>query len=112
MPLFKSTAISSDTKSFTFHLSHGPFHNIQKWYLNIVKLEKNSFGRPTFLNEPKEYAANLKRHEDNPKTNEAVTIASFQPDKIPFTFTAGKGNNYYEFSNDKLQSDQYYGVFL
>ena len=29
MPMFKSTTLSSDTKSFTFHLSHGPYHNIE-----------------------------------------------------------------------------------
>ena len=31
----------------------------------------------------------LKRHQDNPEANEAVTIAEFEPDRVPFTFTAG-----------------------
>ncbi|XP_063688111.1 dentin sialophosphoprotein-like [Bolinopsis microptera] len=112
IPLFTSTTISSDTKSFKFHLSHGGFHGIQKWFLNIVKLEKNEFGRPTFLNEPKEYALDLKRHQDKPESNEAVTIAEFEPDRVPFTFTAGSGDRYYEFANDRLDSNQYYGVFI
>ncbi|KAL5250855.1 hypothetical protein ACHWQZ_G016559 [Mnemiopsis leidyi] len=112
MPMFKSTTLSSDTKSFTFHLSHGPYHNIENWYLNIVKLEKNSFGRPIFVNETKELAAHLKTHNDDPRTNDAVRIAQFQPDKVPFTFTAGAGNRFYTFPNDRLQSNQYYGVFI
>ena len=29
MPMFKSTTLTSDSKSFTFHLSHGPYHNIE-----------------------------------------------------------------------------------
>ena len=54
----------------------------------------------------------LKRHQDNPEANEAVTIAEFEPDRVPFTFTAGSGDRYYEFANDRLDSNQYYGVFI
>ena len=54
----------------------------------------------------------MKTHNDDPDVNDAVSIAEFLPEKVPFTFTAGTGNRYYSFPNDRLLSDQYYGVFI